>query len=295
MVVVLGFLAGFLFLNRGHLIKHYTVNPRGFLLVALLTATVLCLLGRANQVHFGSLGMKGSWGDWFRLVTVSAFTNYVPPSAGFAVKAFYLKRVHGTPFRTFIVGQGTLFIIILATNGAVGLGVLALTSPTHLWGAVGAGFAVMFSSGALLFVPEPVALRLAGRWLGQSFSAGRTTPGSIVEVAFVQVGILLAAAGTLKVAFNMGPEQVPMAVCVALAAAYPLSRIVAITPGALGIRELLVGGIAYLLGFAARDAVIASTFSRFVEFFVVCTLGSLFTAGFSGRIISTYDSGDTDD
>jgi hypothetical protein len=239
--------------------------------------------------------MKGSWGDWFRLVTVSAFTNYIPPSAGFAVKAFYLKRVHGTPFRTFVVGQGTLFVIFLATSGAVGLGALALTSPALLWGAVGMGFTAMFCSGALLFVPEPVARRLAGRWLGESFSTGRTTLGSIAEVALVQAGILLAIAGTLKVTFNMGPAEVPVAVCIALAAAFPLSRIVAVTPGALGIRELLVGGIAYLLGFAARDAVIASTFSRFIEFFVVCTLGSLFTVSVSGRIISTYDSVDADD
>jgi hypothetical protein len=239
--------------------------------------------------------MAGSWTDWLRLVTVSAFTNYLPANAGLAVKGLYLKRVHGTPYRTFAVGQVALFVNMLSANGAIGLAVLALARPGLLAGVLGAGYAAMFLSGALLLLPEPVTRRLGGRWLEESFSASRTGARTLLIVALIQAGILLAAAAILKTAFDMGPAQVPLTACVGLAAAAPLSRFVALTPGALGVRELLVGGLAYLMGFTVRDAVIASTFSRLVEFAVICTLGSLFTFSFSGKIVSTYGKDETSD
>ena len=68
--------------------------------------------------------------------------------------------------------------------------------------------------------------------------------------------------------------------------------VVAITPGAIGIREFLIGGLAYLTGFELRDAVIASTVTRTVEIAVVFALGGAFTHRLSDQVISTYDAPD---
>jgi hypothetical protein len=68
-----------------------------------------------------------------------------------------------------------------------------------------------------------------------------------------------------------------------------LTRLFSITPGAIGIREFLIGGLAYLTGFELRDAVIASTATRTVEVAVVFALGGLFTRRLSSQVISSYD------
>lgn len=282
------FLVGFLVHNRGHLVEFYTVSPLPFGGIALLTLAILVLLGLANKIHFGDMGMAGSFHDWFHLVTVSAFTNYLPANAGIAVKAFYLKRVHGKPYRTILSGQVTLFIVFVAAGGVCGLAALALLPKTKLTGIITAALLVMAAAGSLLFLPERLLRRIGGSLLGDHLADARTGSGPVFAVAGVQGAILLATAAKLKISFDMGPAAVPFAACLVLASVAPLSRLVAITPGALGIRELLFGGLAYLMGFTVRDAIIASTFSRLVEVTVVCSLGAFYTWRLSGRIASSF-------
>jgi hypothetical protein len=113
-------------------------------------------------------------------------------------------------------------------------------------------------------------------------------------VALLQLANLLATAGTLQIAFAMGASQAGFAACLVFACAAMLTRFVAITPGAIGIREFLVGGLAYLTGFELRDAVIASTVARSVEIVVVFALGGLFTHRLSNQVIATYDDSPPD-
>jgi uncharacterized membrane protein YbhN (UPF0104 family) len=107
-------------------------------------------------------------------------------------------------------------------------------------------------------------------------------------VALLQVGILLATAAILRISFAMGDSTVGIEACIVFAAASMLTRFVSITPGAIGIREFLVGGLAYLTGFELRDAVIASTAARTVEVAVVFVLGGVFTHRLSRQVISSY-------
>ena len=108
-------------------------------------------------------------------------------------------------------------------------------------------------------------------------------------VALYQTGILVASAGGLAIAFDMGESEVGFGACVVFTAAAMLTRLVSITPGAIGIREFLIGALAYLTGFELRDAVIASTATRTVEIAVVFALGGLFTRRISNEVISSYD------
>ena len=53
-------------------------------------------------------------------MAVTSFTNYLPFSAGLVAKALFLNRMHDMPYRRFAVGQTTLLLLIIATNGLVG-------------------------------------------------------------------------------------------------------------------------------------------------------------------------------
>jgi uncharacterized membrane protein YbhN (UPF0104 family) len=66
-----------------------------------------------------------------------------------------------------------------------------------------------------------------------------------------------------------------------------LARAVTIVPGALGVREFLVGGLALLTGFDPRDAVVAATLARAAEISVVFVLGGVFTWSLSGEVAAT--------
>jgi hypothetical protein len=294
-LAVLAVLAAFLLQNRAYIAEHYAPRPGACLAIAALIVVTLVVRSLSHQVLFGPLGIGASSFDWFRLVTVSSFTNYLPLSAGMVAKAFFLKRVHSLPYRTFAVGQVALLVVVVSTNGVVGLATLAVALPGHLGGVVGACFAVMTASGALMLLPMPALAalrRLTGRWLPWDAEAAPALRRGWPAAAAFQVGNVLAMAAAFQIAFAMGSAPVGLAACIVFSAAGMLTRLVAITPGAIGIREFVVGGLAYLTGFDLRDAVIASTALRTVEIAVIFLLGGVFTRRLSDQVISSYTDRD---
>jgi uncharacterized membrane protein YbhN (UPF0104 family) len=88
--------------------------------------------------------------------------------------------------------------------------------------------------------------------------------------------LLLSSLG-LHLCFRMGEVPVGLAACAVFTAAAVLTRLVTLVPGALGLREFLIGGLALLTGFDLRDAVVAATLARAAEIAVVFLLGGVFT------------------
>ncbi len=288
-VAVLAALSGFLYQNRSFIAESYSLRPGLFLAVAALTLLGLFVRGIANRLHFSGLGVGASTTDWFRLVTVTSFTNYLPLSAGLVAKAVFLKRVHALPFGNFAVGQTTLLVLIVATNGTVGLLLLALRFPDQLAGVVGLAFGAMVAAGGLLVLPHRLRELLSARWFPFAANVGPQARRNWPVVALCQLGMLLAAASGLKLCFAMGASNVGLEACLLFTAAAVLTRFVTIVPGALGIREFLIGGLAVLTGFDLRDAIVAATLARAAEILVVFVLGGVFTWRLSGDLASSYD------
>jgi hypothetical protein len=274
---VLAVLVGFLYTHRGHIAESYSLRPGGFLAVVGLTVVALFVRGIANQLHFGSLGVRASTLDWFRVVTVTSFTGYLPLSAGLVAKAVILKRVHAMPYRRFAVGQTTLLLLILASNGLAGLLVLGWRFPDHLFGILGLGFTAMVLVGGVLVLPPRLRERLSHAWFPFAANVGPAARRNWPAVALCQLVVLAATALGLQLCFAMGDHEVGFGACVLFMSAAVLTRFVTIVPGALGLREFLIGGLALLTGFELRDAVIASTLARAAEIVVVFGLGGVFT------------------
>ncbi len=288
-LAVLALLSGFLFENRHYIADSYRLSPLLFAAVVGLTLGLLFVRGIANRLHFAGLGVEASTADWFRLVTVTSFTNYLPLSAGLLAKAVFLKRVHAMPFRRFAVGQTTLLVLIVATNGAIGLVLLGFAFPEQLVGVIGLGFAGMFAAGLLLLLPAPLRERLSGKWFPFAANVGPEARRNWPAVVACQAVMLVAAALALKLCFAMGESEVGLLACMVFCAAAVLTRLVTVVPGALGLREFLIGGLAVLTGFDLRDAVVASTLSRAAEIVVVFTLGGVFSFTLSGSLADSMD------
>ncbi len=293
-LLMLCVLGAYLFDQRAHWLEHYALRPLPMLGIALLVVATLGLRASANQSLFGRLRVGASWRDWFALVSVNSFSNYLPLSAGLFAKAFYLKRVHSLPYPEFAVGQMALLLLVAASNGMLGLVTVALFGTTGV-GWVAVGFAAMFAVGALAFLPAGATRSLTslltrGRlpWDAAAVSAIRQAAPRVIPL---QLLVLMATAVSLQLGFALGEAQVGLAPCIIFSAATVITRLVSITPGALGVREFLVGGLAVLTGFELQDAVIASTLMRLAEMSVIFVLGGVFTYRLSGRVASTYEVG----
>jgi uncharacterized membrane protein YbhN (UPF0104 family) len=287
-LAVLALLAAFLLEHRAYIADHYAARPGDLLAIAGLVVATLVARSLAHQELYRRLGIRVSTWDWIRLVGVTSYANYLPLSFGMVAKGYFLKRVHALPYGTFVLSQGAMLAMIISTNGVVGLATLGIGLPEHVVGVVGAGFALMSLSAPLLLLPASMLRRLTGRrlpWNADDLPALRR---AWPAVAFWQLVNLLATAAGLAVAFSLGASTVGFSACLVFSSAAMLTRLVAVTPGAIGIREFLIGGLAYITGFDLRDAVIASTVTRTVEIVVVFALGGAFTHRLSNQLLASY-------
>lgn len=282
--VVLALLVAYLWSHRAWIVESYALDPFAFSLVGALGVLGMALRAFANRLHFAGLGVALSSLAWFRLVSVTAFANYLPLSAGLLAKALFLNRVHDVPVRRFAVGQATFLLLVLATNGAVGLGTLFVRFPEAVFGVLGAGFAAMVLSGVLLLVPEPMRRKLSTEWFPFAENVGTAARGGWSGVIVIQVLMLLVSSASLLLCFGMGASEVGFIPCLLFTSAAVVTRFVTIVPGALGVREFLIGGLAALTGFELRDAVVAATLARAAEVVVVFALGGLFTWSLSREV-----------
>jgi uncharacterized membrane protein YbhN (UPF0104 family) len=287
-VAVLAVLAQYLYTQRDHVAANYAFAPGTLLTLIGLVVLTLALRALIHQLLFGRLGVAAPLRDWFAVVTVNSFANYLPLSAGLAAKAFYLKRVHAMPYRRFAIGQTALLLLVVATHGCVGLAAVLIWRPVA-GGWIAAAFAAMAACGGLFWLPDRVTRHLGDRWASWSAQPISQLRGCVLSVMGVQIGVLLVAAWSLKLGFSTGHTDVSLAACVVFSAVAVLTRLVSVTPGAVGVREFLIGGLAVLTGFELQDAVIASVITRVAEMVAIFTLGGVFTFTLSKRIATTYD------
>jgi uncharacterized membrane protein YbhN (UPF0104 family) len=284
----LAVLGRYLYTERENIAANYAFSPGTLIALVGLVVLTLALRALVHQLLFGRLGVVVPLRDWFAVVTVNSFANYLPLSAGLAAKAFYLNRVHAMPYGRFAVGQMALLLLVVSTHGFVGLAAITLWQPESA-GWIAAGCAAMAACGGLLWLPESVTRRLGKRFASWSAEPIAQLRQSALAVMAAQVGVLLTAAVSLKLGFSTGNADVSMTACMLFSAAAVLTRLVSITPGALGIREFLIAGLAVATGFELQDAIIASVITRVADMIAIFTLGGVFTYTLSKRIATTYD------
>jgi uncharacterized membrane protein YbhN (UPF0104 family) len=286
-VAVVAVLARYLYTQRDYIAANYAFAPGILLALIGLVVVTLAIRTVMHRLLFGSLGVLAPLRDWYAVVTVNSFANYLPLSAGLAAKAFYLKRVHAMPYRRFAVGQTALLLLVVATHGLMGLAAVLIWQPAA-GGWIAAIFAAMAACGSLLWLPDRITRRLGERWVSWSAQPIAQVRRCALAVMGLQVGVLLVAAWSLQLGFSTGRTDVGLAPCLVFSAAAVITRLVSISPGALGVREFLIGGLAVLTGFELQDAVIASVVIRVAEMIAIFTLGGIFTFTLSKRIATTY-------
>lgn len=90
------------------------------------------------------------------------------------------------------------------------------------------------------------------------------------------VGTLLFAL-RLWIAFHALSQDVTYVQCLLFSSATVLTRLLAITPGGLGVREGIVAGVASVLGFDAGVSAVAVGLDRLVATAVIIALGAVYT------------------
>ncbi len=168
-------------------------------------------------------------------------------------------------FYTILLWLGrTDAIIVMVAFALMMAGALPLLTPESAWGPL-----------------RHLITRMGGPLL-------RNSRASWPAIGLCQVAALFLLAGKLQLAFSFGPETPSFGACLVFSAMTIATRFVSITPGALGVREFLIGGVAYVIGFDMTDAVIASSIDRLIELIILAPLGGFSSWRLSREVAASY-------
>lgn len=251
--------------------------------LALLLATVvgtLCSVLAVKQM-LSAVGADIGYGEMFLLHNATYLLNLLPLKAGTVLRATYLRAHHGLSYTRF--GLFALYLTLLTALITSLLGLGCLVAIYGLGKPVNRVFAVLLlalslATVAALMLPLPVPSwtgRLGG--LLRNLMAARrellARPVSLVSPLSALLATYLV--GVLRLGFiyaGLGLDAHAGGLLL-LGALGQVSVLVNLTPGGLGVREILLGGGAAVLGVPVEAGLLAALIERAVGLVWAVTVG----------------------
>jgi len=199
--------------------------------------------------------------EWFGLAAVTALGNYLTPlSGGLVARAAYLKRRHNFPYAHFLAMLAANYMIAFAVIGVTGIvTLLTLTGTERVSWPVLLFFLATLSMIPLVLLVPSTFIGSRHRWLlfvnhaMEGLHAIRRDGallGKLIATTFfnITVGALL-----LFVAFASTGFPIPFSVALLIFLLTSYTVLINITPGNLGVQEVVTSLAAAILG-AGADA-----------------------------------------
>lgn len=278
----------------------YAVNDREALSDLLMVSwTTLLLVAIGRLLIFFSNGMFVKWtaeaftrrlsvGEGIYVGILSAIGNFFGPLLGGAgVRAVYLRRAHDLPYAYFTSTLMVYYVLLFAINFALAI--------TGLWtldlGQDASRLIAVFGSGLLLLVLS-VFIRLPQRFRANQVRRSKLISRLIrylidiedgwrrllsmpsLLIRLVGLAALSVAAQFLiaSVAFDSIGAEISWAALAIYVSIVMISLLVAVTPGAIGIREAMLLLVSETLGVSDNEILQVAVIDRGVTFAILFAL-----------------------
>ena len=281
--VMLGAGICYIALHRERFAVIFTVPLSGMASVAALVvlsraieALVLRLTVRELKADIGIL-------ESHLLAWTTRYWNYLPMKPGTGALAVYMKRKRGLPYSQFLSYFLAVNLLTALSCGVLGLAVtvpMYLTRDlTPLIPTVFAG--IVASSAGVMAVPtnwnysgRSFVLRAVSQ-VGHAWHQMRRRRGLLVRIGLWKTAQGAVWAASLYLCSHLVgiSDALPQAVVVALLR--PVTMLISVTPGGLGIREALVGAVMMAFGRSFTGGVIAATLQRAAGLSLLIVIGPL--------------------
>ncbi len=249
-------------LNAGQLTAIYAISLAGTL-----------VSGRMFQCILRGLGTSASFLDMVLLQNAATLAGLVPFKGGAVMRAVYLRRRYGMELPRlglFLVLFAVLTVAISSLLAAIAVA-FAPQVPAAGKRALVLVLAALFAvTLAVVFVPLPSRLveRLGWLRLRQAAELRRellTRSAHWVQPAALMVVHFLLVALRLAIIYHGLGLAVGAAGALALAALGNAATLLALTPGAMGVRELALGGGAVALGIPMEVGLLVGLVERAIN------------------------------
>ncbi len=271
-ILILVFLIWYLSTHWGELKPLLDLTAGKLAVVYGVSLAGTLIAGMTNKLLLRALGAKTKFWDMVFLQNAVYLLNYVPMKFGTLFRANYLKRHYNLSYARFGSFFMYLTLIMTFTTPLIGVVILLTVYGVDSWEAhiLLTDFVVSFvMSIVLLFVPVPLPKgqnRISGILRG--FLEGRN---SIIQnkktllycALLMNINFVLSSVRLGIIYSTLGQDVHPAGFLILGAAGY-LLMFVSITPGSIGIREVVLGATAVVLGVPFKIGIPAALLDRAV-------------------------------
>jgi len=280
-LAILAFLLWYLAKRWEHLKVLLKLGPGQLFMLYGLWFLASLTAARAIQFLLNALKIETAFWDMVRLHNAAMLLNYVPMKFGTLFRANYLKRHYGLAYSHF--ASFFLYITFLMAAASTALGLATLVTAYGLGDYESKILAGVFAgtiTGSAIFLlvplPEPKGkgkLRTALRdFLTGRRQISRDKKTIFLSAGFLVVSFLITACRLAIIYRSMGKHIHPAGYLILGALGFVI-LFVSLTPGSLGIRELVLGSGAVVLGIPLEVGILAAMIDRAISISYIFVVG----------------------
>jgi len=284
--ILVGFLIWVAWYVRGNIEAFAPILDVTWLDGLNLTLAFLAIMignGLFISIVSSALGIRLTCREYTSLSFASSFANFFLPFRGGAgIRALYMSRMHSFPVAEFLSTLSIMYLMHSVINGLLaltGMGLIAAKGgPVDLSLTVFFGFIVVAGSAAMFidFDLESANRRFPLAQLARFTRASRTLRGdrqSMFRLWLLMLAMALATVWQCRTAFHAISIPLPWAEVFVYAASKNLATLIGLTPGALGVVELVSIYLGSVLGYTTADALSVQGLIRAVAIVVLLLAG----------------------
>lgn len=267
---------------------------------ALVGVALLCVINQAllstrfsvAVAFFGGRGVPAL--TWFRLTSVGQMLNLFAPQLGNLYRGWALKREYGISYMSYASGLFAFVWLDLVMGFSVAALVILAIDPGLKFGTVPGLLLLCGVILALALIPLAASrglplLRLPAGFLAKVQSRAATLlslttsvwkdGGFLLRYFLLNVVATLGQVATLALSFDSVGAKIGLASLLLFQVFLKLSNQLVITPGNLGITELLFGALAYGSECTVEQGLAVALLLRAIGTVMVIVLGLLAGGG----------------
>jgi len=271
-IIILAFLIWYLSRHWSELRVLLSLKVVDLLLLYALSGVVTISNSFASQQLMKSLNVKVPFWEIVLLQNASALLNYVPMKFGTIFQGRYLKRHYNLSYAHYVAMFVYLTFLMVIATAMVSLVILFTVYGFRGYeNKILAAFFATLLLGSLIFLFLPLPVPDGSGIISTTirrFLTGRSTVSKNSKVIIICTGFstlaLLAYAVQIGIIYRSIGQNLHPGGYLILGALGFTSLVISLTPGALGIRELVLGAGAVALGVPLEVGILAAVFQRAV-------------------------------
>lgn len=241
--------------------------------------------------------IKLKFKEWFGLSVVTTMGNFLTPFRGGAgARAIYLKTKHGFPYSYFLSTLLGIYIIVFLVNSLVGL--LTMILLYFFYGIFNIIIFIIFLClflfllGIVIFSPKIKETKypFINKFINviNGWHLIKSNKKIIVVTGLISLVNVVIMVLVMFLEFRVFGINISLLDALFLSIVSALSLFISITPGALGIREVVIAFTATVINIPISQALAVSILDRAIGLAFIFILGPIFSYILMNQKIKKY-------